>query len=100
MTNFRVDVTIDMSSTRQIRRDEQFSLRQNLYDMKKEILLAAFLIASTASLFSQKSEVFNPSNKAIRGYDPVAYFTEGKAVKGNETLTYHWNNADWYFSST
>jgi YHS domain-containing protein len=68
--------------------------------MKKVILVTAFLIASAAVLFAQKSEVFNPADKAIRGYDPVAYFTEGKAVKGNENLTYHWHDADWYFSST
>ena len=67
--------------------------------MKKVILVTAFLMASAAVLFAQKSEVFNPSDKAIRWYDPVAYFTEGKAVKGNENLTYHWNDADWYFSS-
>ena len=68
--------------------------------MKKVILVTAFLMAGAAVLFAQKLEVFNPSDKAIRGYDPVAYFTEGKAVKGNENLTYHWHDADWYFSST
>ena len=68
--------------------------------MKKVILVTAFLMAGAAVLFAQKSEVFSPSDKAIRGYDPVAYFTEGKAVKGNENLTYHWHDADWYFSST
>src|ERR1051326_1205769 len=88
-----------VSIMRQIPRQHMVSLRQNLYVMKKEILLTAFLVVSVTSLFAQKAEVFNPSNKAIRGYDPVAYFTEGKPVKGNETLTYHWNNADWYFSS-
>jgi len=67
--------------------------------MKKVILVTAFLITSAGVLFAQKSEVFNSSDKAILGYDPVAYFTEGKAVKGNENLTYHWNDADWYFSS-
>ena len=68
--------------------------------MKREILLTVFFIVSTASLFAQKAEVFNPSEKAIRGYDPVAYFTEGKSVKGNDNLTYHWKDANWYFSST
>jgi len=68
--------------------------------MKKEILLSVFFIASVASLFAQKAEVFNPSEKAIRGYDPVAYFTEGKSVKGNDNLTFHWKDANWYFSST
>ena len=50
--------------------------------MKKEILLTVFLIASAVSLFAQKAEVFNPSEQAIRAYDPVAYFKESKPVKG------------------
>jgi YHS domain-containing protein len=38
-------------------------------------------------------------NKAIRGYDPVAYFTQSQAVKGNKDIQYTWNGARWYFSS-
>ncbi len=67
--------------------------------MKKRILLAAFIVASTVSLFGQKAEVFNTSNEAIRGYDPVAYFTDGKPVRGNEDLSYQWKNANWFFST-
>ncbi|CAB5125274.1 hypothetical protein D3OALGA1CA_2855 [Olavius algarvensis associated proteobacterium Delta 3] len=36
---------------------------------------------------------------AIKGYDPVAYFTEGKAVKGTEKYAHHWNEAEWHFAS-
>ena len=36
---------------------------------------------------------------AIRGYDPVAYFTEGKPVPGNPAVAYSWLGADWYFAS-
>jgi YHS domain-containing protein len=43
--------------------------------------------------------VFEKLDKAIRGYDPVAYFTEGKPIEGKEKLVYNWNNASWYFSS-
>jgi YHS domain-containing protein len=39
------------------------------------------------------------SNKAIDGYDPVAYFTQQRAVKGEEANSYEWNDATWYFSS-
>lgn len=39
------------------------------------------------------------SSQAINGYDAVAYFTEDKAVLGNEAYSYNWKNADWYFSS-
>jgi len=67
--------------------------------MKKSILMFSILVIASLSLFSQKSETFVQSGKAIRGYDPVAYFSEGKPVKGDEKLVYNWNNANWYFSS-
>ncbi|MGA7827992.1 MAG: YHS domain-containing (seleno)protein [Geobacteraceae bacterium] len=34
---------------------------------------------------------------AIKGYDTVAYFTDGKALKGNESFSYTWHNMTWYF---
>jgi hypothetical protein len=36
---------------------------------------------------------------AIMGYDPVAYFTDGKAVKGSEKFTYDWLGTPWHFAS-
>ena len=36
---------------------------------------------------------------AIRGYDPVAYFTEKKPVKGKKDFSHKWKGATWYFSS-
>jgi YHS domain-containing protein len=36
---------------------------------------------------------------AIMGYDPVAYFTEGKAVKGSEKFSYEWLGTPWYFAN-
>jgi YHS domain-containing protein len=36
---------------------------------------------------------------AIKGYDAVAYFTEGRAVKGTKKFSYNWNDAKWYFAS-
>lgn len=38
-------------------------------------------------------------SEAINGYDPVAYFTANKAVKGDKAFTYSWNGATWYLSS-
>lgn len=35
--------------------------------------------------------------KAIDGYDPVAYFTMHKATPGSEEFTYEWLGAKWYF---
>lgn len=36
---------------------------------------------------------------AIKGYDPVAYFVEGKATQGSGEHSYRWLGATWHFSS-
>lgn len=36
---------------------------------------------------------------AIKGYDTVAYHTEGRAVKGSSKFSYKWNEAKWHFFS-
>ncbi len=36
---------------------------------------------------------------AIKGYDTVAYFTEGRAVKGNKEFEFEWQDAKWRFAS-
>jgi YHS domain-containing protein len=36
---------------------------------------------------------------AIRGYDPVAYFTEGRPVKGSASFSAPYDEADYYFAS-
>jgi hypothetical protein len=38
-------------------------------------------------------------NVAIEGYDTVAYFTEGRAVKGKPEFEVVWHDARWFFSS-
>ena len=37
---------------------------------------------------------------AIKGYDTVAYHTEGRPVKGSSKISHKWNDAKWYFAST
>lgn len=36
---------------------------------------------------------------AIMGYDTVAYFTEGRAMKGSEEFAYDWLGTPWYFAN-
>ncbi|NRP70726.1 hypothetical protein ILFOPFJJ_01607 [Ensifer psoraleae] len=36
---------------------------------------------------------------AIKGYDPVAYFTENKAVEGSPQYSHRWLGATWHFAS-
>ena len=42
---------------------------------------------------------YKPSGIAIRGTDPVAYFTEGKPMPGLDNFTKQWQGAKWKFSS-
>ena len=39
------------------------------------------------------------SNKAIKGYDTVAYFTQNKPVKGSSDFQTEYQGAQWFFSS-
>ncbi len=42
----------------------------------------------------------NESNGlALQGYDPVAYFNEGRAIKGDTNKGLRWRDTIWYFSS-
>ena len=43
--------------------------------------------------------VFAEDGIAIRGTDPVAYFTEGRAVQGDAAIHADWMGARWQFAS-
>lgn len=70
----------------------------------KLFILAIVLIFVFDSLIYAESAVQaldkDSFGVAIKGYDSVAYFTEGKAVKGSENYSLTWNEAVWYFAST
>jgi len=36
---------------------------------------------------------------AIKGYDPVAYFTKSRAMKGSEKFAHTWLGAPWHFAN-
>lgn len=69
--------------------------------MKLNYKILLCLLALTASAFAYdiNTKGFLNSN-AIHGYDPVAYFTEQKPVKGNKEIAYEWQGAEWLFVST
>lgn len=48
---------------------------------------------------SEPAEVYSSAEGAISGYDPVAYFKEGRPVKGVKKYVAEWSDAKWYFSS-
>lgn len=60
--------------------------------------LATLFLVALASIVSAQ-QVFATDAGAIRGYDPVAYFTSGEPTKGSDSYTYEWKGATWYFAS-
>jgi YHS domain-containing protein len=64
----------------------------------KNLLVSVVLTVLATTVFAQ-SEVFSESSEAIHGYDPVAYFKEGKPVKGKKEVAFTWKGATWLFSS-
>ena len=75
--------------------------------MRKEFLLIAVVVFSTAVSFSQdatavRKKHFNLSKSglAIDGYDPVAYFKANKAVEGKKEFAVNHQGVIYYFSST
>ena len=61
-------------------------------------VLASLALASAAfAIDAINSTTFG--DVAIGGYDPVAYFTDGKPVKGSKEFTFEWMDATWRFAS-
>lgn len=52
-----------------------------------------------ASIQAVSIPVFAENGVAIRGTDPVAYFTVGQPVPGSEQFTHSWQGVTWRFSS-
>ena len=63
-------------------------------------LIAIAALAAIPAAATAEDPVFTArGNLAIRGYDPVAYFTEGEALKGSRDFAHDWQDATWRFAS-
>ena len=70
--------------------------------MKSQIAIAGMLVNASlvllSLLFGSIAAGKSPEAElAIKGYDTVAYFKAGKALKGNESFTFRWHDMTWYF---
>ena len=70
--------------------DAVLSVKWLLAGLGLPAVLAASAVASSSE---QRPEL------AVKGYDTVAYFKLGKAVKGSESFTFPWRDRTWQFSS-
>jgi YHS domain-containing protein len=60
-------------------------------------LLATLLLALACAVHAQNN--VDASDLALKGYDPVAYFTEGKPVRGKPEYTAAHDGATYQFTS-
>lgn len=70
----------------------------------KKLSIILFVVLSSTISFAQtaakRTKEFNlEKGVAIQGYDPVAYFTQKKAVKGKSTLSSTYEGVTYNFSS-
>ena len=71
--------------------------------MKKLVIVVLILISgiSFAQNDAKRISQYNLENKlAILGYDPVGYFTQGKAIKGKKEISASYQGVTYKFSST
>ena len=60
---------------------------------------APAVLALTRPAAAAEPPVYATNGIAINGYDPVAYFTDGKAVEGSAEFTSEWDGATLQFAS-
>lgn len=62
---------------------------------------ALVLVMTLAAGPTAAGELVNagPDGVAVKGYDVVAYFTEGRPVRGDERYAHSWQEATWYFAN-
>ena len=59
----------------------------------KKLMLALAAVCFSTALVAQSPSV------SLKGHDPVAYFTEGRPVKGSTGINYDFDDARYLFSS-
>ena len=65
--------------------------------MRANTLAALAAALTTSACTTLKAPTFADDGGAIRGYDPVAYFTQQMPAKGDSAYSLEYNDAVWYF---
>lgn len=65
----------------------------------EEAIVTVPTLKASSTTTDEPAAVFTEGNIAIRGADPVAYFTQGAYVAGSSEYTYDWGGATWKFAN-
>lgn len=87
-----------------VRRNAVLSLLPRVRELLRGLPHAVPLALVFAACLAPAAHAVEPVNQdrhglALKGYDTVAYFTQGRAVKGDAAHSYEWNGATWRFAS-
>ena len=63
------------------------------------IALSLALVCGGLGAIAGESINVDAGDVAIGGYDTVAYFTEGEAVRGDHKFEHVWRDAKWWFAT-
>lgn len=75
------------------------SWRNERYSAMTIFVMAVLYLLTLSPAFAIEPVNKTSDGVAIKGYDPVAYFIDGKPVIGNREFEYVWMGAKWHFSS-
>lgn len=73
-----------------------------IHPTRRALIAGAFCaiaVASTRTRAEPNRRWFAENGVAIRGTDPVAYFTQGRPVAGRANLTLDWAGTTWRFAT-
>jgi hypothetical protein len=66
---------------------------------RRAAVVGLLFLATAATIVTAASPAVAEALLAIKGYDPVAYFTDGKPTPGRPELKYEWDEHIWRFAT-
>lgn len=72
----------------------------SVYRLTRRGAIRGIGVAAAGLVLERASLAFaNEKSLAIKGYDPVAYFTDGKPTPGQAQFEYEWDEHVWHFAN-
>lgn len=89
--------------TRKRKLTQSVGIAVAVYAMAFTLLTGMICTITSRAMAAQGAKVAavntNLFGTALKGYDAVAYFEDGKPVKGKDEFRYDWNGGKWYFAT-
>jgi YHS domain-containing protein len=69
--------------------------------VRAALIIVGFALALASMAQARSPEIYTGTlaKTAVGGYDPVAYFTDGKPVQGRADISFSWKGVTWRFAS-